>query len=87
MIRNQQAVTDGISVKLLKSDFPYIAETLTYIYNLCIQNNVFPTAFKRAKVIPFPKTKTISTDPNKYRPVSILSVLSVLTKPLERHIQ
>ena len=62
---------------------PYIAETLTYIYNLCIQKNVFPTAFKIAKVIPLPKTKTISTDLNDYRPVSILSVL---TKPLERHI-
>ena len=43
----------------------------------------FPTAFKRAKVIPLPKTKTISTDLNDYRPISILSVL---TKPLERHI-
>ena len=43
----------------------------------------FPTAFKRAEVIPFPKTKTISTDLNDYRPISILSVL---TKPLERHV-
>jgi len=43
----------------------------------------FPTAFKRAKVIPFPKTKTISTDLIDYRPILILSVL---TKPLERHI-
>ena len=43
----------------------------------------FPTAFKRAKVIPLPKTKTISTDLNDYRHISILSVL---TKPLERHI-
>ena len=32
---------DGISVKLLKIALPYIAETLTYIYNLCIQKNVF----------------------------------------------
>ena len=48
---------DGISVKLLKIALLYIAETLTYIYNLCIQKNVFPTAFKRAKVIPLPKTK------------------------------
>ena len=42
-----------------------------------------PTAFTRAKVIPLPKTKTISIDLNDYRPISILSVL---TKPLERHI-
>ena len=74
---------DGISVKLLNIALPYIAETRTFIYNLCIQWNVFPTAFKTAKVIPLPKTKTISTDLNDYRPISILSVL---TKPLERHI-
>ena len=43
----------------------------------------FSPAFKRAKVIPLPKTKTISTDLNDYRPIS---TLSVLTKPLERHI-
>jgi len=72
---------DGI--KLINIALPYIAEILTYIYNLCIQKKVFPNAFKRAKVIPLPKTKTISTDLNDYRPISILSVL---TKPLERHI-
>ena len=69
--------------KLQKIALPYIVETLTYIYILFIQNNIFPTAFKRTKVIPFPKTKTISTDLNDYHPISILSVL---TKPLERHI-
>ena len=54
-----------------------------------------PTAFKRSEVIPFPKTKTIftdlplpktktiSTDLNDYRSISILSIL---TKLLERHI-
>ena len=45
--------------------------------------NVFPTAFKTAKVIPLTKTKTITTELNDYRPISFLSVL---TKPLERHI-
>ena len=57
-----------VSVKLLKIALPYIAETLTSIYNLCIQKNVFPTAFKRAKVIPLPKTKTISTDRSERLP-------------------
>ena len=74
---------NGISVKHLKIALPYIAKTHTYIYNLCIQKNAFPTAFKRAKVIPLPKTKTISTDLNEYL---CTSILSALTKPLERHI-
>ena len=64
---------DDIRVRLLKISLPYIADTFTDIYNLCIQKNVFPTAFRRAKVIPFPKTETISTDLNDYRPISSLS--------------
>ena len=74
---------DGISVKLLKIALPYIAETLTYIYNLCIQKNVFPTAFKRAKVISLPKTKNYLHRSERLPPYLDLSVL---TKPLERHI-
>ena len=41
-------------------------ESLTYIYNLCIQQNIFPPALKVAKVIPLPKTKDL-TDPNQFR--------------------
>ena len=41
-----------------------------------------PTALKTAQVFPLPKSKDIS-DINNFRPISILSVLS---KPLERHI-
>ena len=57
-------------------------DSLTYIYNLCIQKNIFPKIFKTAKVIPLPKN-TDRTDPNNFRPISLLSVLS---KPLEKHV-
>ena len=43
---------------------------------------MFPSALKAAKVIPLPKIKYL-TDPNTFRPISLLSVLS---KPLEKHI-
>ena len=56
---------------------------MTYIYNLCIDQNIFPTALKEAKVIPIPKG-TDTTDPLNFRPISILPILS---KPLEKHIQ
>ena len=55
---------------------------MTYIYNLCIQQNILPSALKAAKVIPLPKIKDL-TDRNTFRPISLLSVLS---KPLEKHI-
>ena len=73
---------DGIDGKILKSSAPVIAESLMYIYNLCIDNNYFPAAFKEAKVIPIYKSDDPS-DPSNFRPISVLPVLS---KPLERHM-
>ena len=73
---------DGIDGKILKLAAPIIAETLTYIYNLCLDKHYFPNAFKQAKVIPLFKSG-MATDPSNYRPISILNVLS---KPLEKHI-
>jgi hypothetical protein len=73
---------DGISSIVLKMALPYIVDTLTYIYNLCIKQGTFPSTLKTAKVIPLPKTKDL-TDPNMFRPISLLSTLS---KPIERHI-
>jgi hypothetical protein len=73
---------DNVPAFLLKIALPYITESLTYVYNLCIKTNVFPHAFKNAKIFPLPKTKD-SCNPNDFRPISLLSVLS---KPLERHM-
>lgn len=74
--------TDGIDGKILKLSASIITETLTYIYNLCIDKSCFPTMFKLAKVVPIFKSGD-ATDPSNYRPLSILPVLS---KPLEKHI-
>ena len=52
------------------------------MYNLCIEKLHFPLVFKQAKVIPYFKSGD-ATDPSNYRPISILPVLS---KPLEKHI-
>ena len=73
---------DGIDNKILKLSAPLIADSLTYIYNLCIDKSYFPSFFKQARVIPLHKSGP-TNDPNNYRPISILSALS---KPFERHI-
>jgi hypothetical protein len=73
---------DEISNRILKLSLPYTVEAITYIFNLCISQNTFPLELKKAKVIPLPKSKQ-TTDLNNYRPISLLSVLS---KILERHI-
>ena len=72
---------DNFTPYLLKIAPPYTVESLTCV-NLCIEWNIFPIALEHAKVAPFPKTNDLS-DPNDYRPISVLPVMS---KPLERHI-
>ena len=74
---------DKVPVKLLKLALPFISNPLTYVFNLCIRQNIFPNSLKIARVIPLPKSKDLS-DVNNFRPISILPLLS---KPLEKHIQ
>ena len=62
---------------------PYTVQHRTYVYNLCINHNCFPSDFKTAKVVPLPKAKGL-TDINNYRPISVLSSIS---KPLEKHVR
>ena len=65
---------NDIPARLLKLALLYIAEPLTYIYNLCIQKSVFPKMFKTTKVVPLTKN-TERSDPNNFRPISLLYVL------------
>ena len=45
------------------------------IINNCINKNVFPTAWKVARVCSIPKTDN-PIDVSKYRPISVLCILS-----------
>ena len=82
MANKKSSGPDDVSPRILKISLPYTVTSLTHIYNLCIEQNTFPAAWKMGKVIPLPKT-TDHSDVNNYRPISLLSVLS---KPLERHV-
>ena len=73
---------DGISPRLLRAATPAIVEPLAKIINLCLSNGTFPTSWKIAKVTPVFKAGDILNISN-YRPISILTVLSKL---LERHV-
>ena len=82
-LKNTKAIgPDEIPVNILKISLPFILEPLTFVYNLCIDKQYFPSQFKEAKVIPIPKTKD-TTHPRNLRPISLLPILS---KPLEIHI-
>ena len=53
----------------------YIVAPLTYIFNSSLEMGEFPDALKTAKVTPLYK-KGPKTDPGKYRPISVLSVIA-----------
>ena len=73
---------DGISAKMLKHTAVGIAPSITQLFNLSIKNGRVPRDWKLSTVVPIPKSGR-SHSPNNYRPISLLSVLS---KVLEKHI-
>ena len=71
MNNKKSSVPDEVSNQLLKLASPYIAGSLTYIFNVCIEQTVSPSDFQKAKVIPLPKTRN-HKNMNDYRQISLL---------------
>jgi hypothetical protein len=75
---------DNISSRILRFAAPVISGSLSNLYNLCIEKNYFPTSLKIAKVYPLLKSGIHDLGKlDNYRPISLLSSVS---KPLEKHI-
>lgn len=79
---------EDIPAVLYKRAAALLAEPLTHIFNVCLAQGFFPTAWKLATVVPVPKTSKPSiTD---LRPISLLSTLSkvferILAKAVHHH--
>ena len=71
---------DGNSTRMLKSTALTIAYPLSKIFNLSLTSGKFPSTWKLSSVVPIPKNED-TTNPQNYRPISLLSVIS---KMLER---
>ena len=65
---------DGLTSRLLKQSGPAIIKPLHYIINLSITSGVFPDSWKTGCITPLFKEGDAS-DPNNYRPISILPCL------------
>ena len=68
---------------MLKSTAHSIVTPLLHIFNLSIQSGILPSDWKHSHIVPIPKSKTPSSSPSDYRPISLLPIVS---KVLERHI-
>ena len=73
--------SDGISTKLLKCISTEVSTPLAHIFNLSIQNGVFPSRLKKSRTVPIFK----AGDPNScdnYRPISLLSNFSKILEKI-----
>ena len=73
---------DNISARMLKATATSLAPSVAALFNLSLQLGRIPQAWKRSRVVPIPKV-TAPKSPDNYRPISLLSLLS---KVLERHV-
>ena len=80
LVTNKSAGLDRIPNKLLKIAADIIAEPLCLLFNISIASGCIPSDWKIAKVFPLHKGNS-KTNPNNYRPISILSSIS---KVMER---
>ena len=66
---------EDVPLKFIKLAADIIAPVITKIFNVCIDQNIFPDNLKQACVIPIHK-KGDRTICGNYRPISILSIFS-----------
>lgn len=72
---------DGVTTKFLKLCSNLIAPIISHLANLCFAQGVFPSALKKSLVTPVFKSGT-KTDPNSYRPISVLTAISKIIEKL-----
>ncbi|XP_071944832.1 uncharacterized protein [Antedon mediterranea] len=83
---NTSTGPDLIDGKFLKDASAIIAPHLTFIFNLSINSNCLPSAWKTSKVFPIFKSGK-RKDLNNYRPISILSLCSeIIEKSISQQI-
>ena len=72
-----------LSAIMLKSVASSISSSLTRLFNLSLSSGVIPDSWKRAHIVPIPKSSQNKSSPSNYRPISILPLVSKL---LESHV-
>ena len=78
---NKAPGMDKISSRILKDSLPSTLTTITHIVNNSFVTNTFARAWKTAEVTPILKCGNPDV-PNKYRPISLLPIVSKVTERL-----
>ena len=68
---------DGVTIQMLRMTFPVVGPHLLQVVNCSLETGQVPSMWKTASVLPKFKSGDRS-EPNNYRPLSIISVLGKL---------
>jgi len=75
MNNNKAPGEDGITGVIYNHAFKMVLTFITAIYNGCLKQGIFPTKWKKAKLIPIIKPgKENSYEVSKYHPISLLNI-------------
>lgn len=74
---------DGLNIIVLLMCCPHILPYITHILNFCLENNIFPDAWKQALILPIPK----NNNPTEFKDLRPISILPTLSKVLEREVE
>lgn len=66
---------DGIPPYVVKDCRGVLEEPLLYIFNLCLEQGIYPECWKTTRVIPVPKAGS-GSDVSGFRPVAVLSIFA-----------
>ena len=71
---------------------PNIISNICHLFNCCYATGIYPEHFKTAEIIMIPKENPPSSDPGKYRPISLLNFLGkvfakLLNNNLTKHLE
>ena len=80
-MQNKNGGIDNINTKTLKTLLEHLVDPLVHIFNLCIDQAIWPDALKRAEVIPLYKSKEKCIATN-YRPISLISNLAKMLEKI-----
>jgi len=73
--------SDGLSTKLLKKIALEISGPLAHIFNLSLQQGVFPKSMKKSRTVPIFKNGN-SKSCHNYRPIALLGSLSKILEKM-----
>ncbi|CAL4198608.1 unnamed protein product, partial [Meganyctiphanes norvegica] len=74
-LKNRAPGASGIRKPYFSNLPPNIISNICHLFNCCYAVGIYPKHFKTAEIIMIPKSSTPTSNPEKYRPISLLNFM------------